>query len=55
MQFAAGMRSSECIIAVNQDPEASIFDIAHYGVVGDLYQVLPRLIAQCKEEKRHEV
>ena len=55
VQFAAGMRSSECIIAVNQDPEASIFDIAHYGVVGDLYQVLPRLIAQCKEEKRHEV
>ncbi|MBR5738402.1 MAG: FAD-binding protein [Lachnospiraceae bacterium] len=43
VQFAAGMRNSDLIIAVNQDPNASIFDIAHYGFVGDLYEILPKL------------
>lgn len=44
VQFAAGMRNSEFIVAVNNDPHASIFDIAHLGLVGDLYDILPRLI-----------
>jgi len=44
VQFAAGMRGSQCIIAVNNDENASIFDIAHYGFVGDLYEVVPALI-----------
>jgi len=43
VQFAAGMRNSDLIIAVNSDKNASIFDIAHYGFVGDLYEILPKL------------
>ena len=43
VQFAAGMRSSDVIIAINNDSNASIFDIAHYGFVGDLYEILPKL------------
>jgi len=49
VQFAAGMRASQCIIAVNTDPNAAIFNIAHYGVVGDLYQILPCLVQRLKE------
>ena len=45
VQFAAGMRGSQCIIAVNNDEKAGIFDIAHYGFVGDLYEVAPALIS----------
>ncbi len=43
VQFAAGMKGAECIIAVNTDENAPIFDIAHYCVVGDLYSVLDEL------------
>jgi len=43
IQFAAGMNKSECIIAINQDIQSPIFDIAHYGFVGDLYEILPEL------------
>jgi len=49
VQFAAGMRNSECILAVNSDPEAPIFDIAHYAVVGDLYEIVPELIRHCRK------
>ncbi len=49
VQFAAGMKGAECIIAVNSDPNASIFDIAHYCVVGDLYEVLDELEIMLKE------
>jgi len=55
VQFAAGMRSSQCIIAVNSNRDAPIFDLAHYGVVGDLYEILPRLITRCKELKTNEI
>jgi electron transfer flavoprotein alpha subunit len=55
VQFAAGMRGSECIIAVNSDRNAPIFDIAHYCVVGDLYKILPELIERCKEVKKHGI
>jgi len=51
VQFAAGMKSSDYIFAVNCDEKASIFDIAHYGIVGDLYEVLPELIRRIKMEK----
>lgn len=49
VQFAAGMRNSEFIVAINEDPHASIFDIAHLGLVGNLYDILPRLIRQIRE------
>ena len=49
VQFAAGMRGCGCIMAVNTDPESSIFHIAHYAAVGDLYEVVPALITRCKE------
>jgi len=48
VQFAAGMKSSDCIVAVNSDPAAPIFDVAHYCVVGDVNEILPKLIAQIK-------
>ncbi len=48
VQFAAGMKSSDCIIAINTDPNAPIFDVAHYCVVGDVTQVVPKLIEQIK-------
>lgn len=50
IQFQAGMNGSDTIIAVNTDPEAPIFRIAHIGVVGDLYEVLPRLEAALERE-----
>ena len=49
VQFAAGMRNSPLIVAVNSDKNAPIFDIAHYGYVGDLYQVVPLLIRKMEE------
>ena len=50
VQFAAGMKSSDCIVAINSDPAAPIFDVAHYCVVGDVNEIVPRLIEKIKEE-----
>lgn len=49
VQFAAGMKSSEQILAINKDPNASIFNIAHYGIVGDIYEIVPQLIEDIKK------
>ena len=49
VQFAAGMRNSDRIVAVNTDPNAPIFNIAHDGFVGNLYEVLPLLIRKIEE------
>ena len=48
VQFAAGMKSSDCIVAVNTDAIAPIFDVAHYCVIGDVNEILPGLIAKIK-------
>lgn len=49
VQFAAGMKSSDCIVAINTDPAAPIFDIAHYCVVGDVGEIVPKIIEKIKE------
>jgi electron transfer flavoprotein alpha subunit len=49
VQHIVGMQSSEVIIAINKNPEAPIFDVATYGIVGDVYEVVPLLIRKIKE------
>lgn len=51
VQYTAGMTGSELIISVNDNPNASIFDVSHYGIVGDVFKVLPQLIENVKNGK----
>lgn len=55
VQFTASMNAAERIIAINQDRAAPIFKVAHYGIVGDLYQIVPQLIAKLKREAKSDV
>lgn len=45
IQFVAGMNHADTIVAINQDEQAQIFKAAHYGLVGDLYEIIPRLVS----------
>ena len=51
IQFVAGMNNSENIFAINTDPNAGIFKVANYAVIGDIYEVIPKLIEQVKQGK----
>ena len=53
VQHTVGMQSAETIIAINRDKNAPIFNLATYGLVGDLFEILPLLTEKIKEQRRH--
>jgi len=54
VQFAAGMSGSEVVFSINSDPNASIFEVSHYGIVGDVFEIVPQLIEKIKAMKEEK-
>ena len=51
VQHIVGMRDAACVVSINTDPRALIFNVSDYGIVGDLHRVLPELIREIRSSR----